>query len=178
MPAAPYVTLAEMKAWLGESGTTNDAAIQSAIDAASSAIERHCGRDFAPGQTTEEIWGTGAFYVFPRRTPITAVASCVISGVTIPVAFNSISVKRQDGLFFGIHDTVTLTYTAGASPIDADVVLATKLTAQAIYGAPAMDQNLGGESTVGFGSSSYAPQGPGGIPRAALGYLEKVVRRF
>ena len=178
MPAAPYVTLAEMKAWLGEGGTENDAAIEDAIAKASRAVESHCGRDFAPAQRTEQVFGSGSQYLFMKHTPITAVASCTIRGQAIPIDFNILAVRRADGGMFGIHDNPVVTYTAGEATIPADVVLATKLTAQAIYGAPAMDQNLAGESTVGFGSSSYMPEGPGAVPRAAKDLLEKVMRRF
>lgn len=178
MPAAAYVTLAAAKAWLGESGTENDAAIEDAIAKASQAVESYCSRDFASGQRTEQVFGSGSQFLFMKHTPITAVASCIVRGQAISVDFNIMAVRRTDGGTFGVHDAPVVTYTAGLAQIPEDVKLATLLTVQAIRGAPALDPNLAGESTVGFGSASYMPEGPGTVPRAARDLLEKTLRRY
>jgi hypothetical protein len=178
MPAFPYVTVAEMRAWLGETDTSRDAALRAAIDAASAMIERWCGRDFATAQRTEQVMGTGTAYLFPTVTPITAVASCTVDGRAIPVRFDIAAVRRTDSARFEMHEPATLTYTAGYDEIPADVILATKLTAQAAYGAGAYDPNLAGESTVGFGSQMYSQAGPGSMPRAAMALLEPLRRRY
>lgn len=178
MPASPYVTVADMRAWLGETDTSRDAALRGAIDAASAMVERWCGRDFAAAQRTEQVMGTGTAYLFPAVTPITAVASCTVDGRNVPVRFDATAVRRTDNWRFEMHEPATLTYTAGYADLPDDIVLATKLTAQAVYGAAALDPNLAGESTVGFGSVMYSPTGPGSIPRAAMALLEQHRKRY
>jgi len=177
MPARAYVELADMKAWLAEAGVERDSEIQRAIEVASQMVERWCGRDFASDTVTEQLIGNGAFYIFPARTPITAVSSVTIDGQAIPFRFDIMGIKRTDGGRFGIHDTVVVTYTGGYDVIPDDVVHATKITAQAVLGAPATDPNLAYENAAGFGAFSYAPQGPGALPRAAMTLLEGVRRR-
>lgn len=177
MPAAPYLTVADMRAWLGESDTLNDVAIKGAIDAASAAIERHCGRDFAAGQRTETVFGNGSPYLFPVNTPITAVAACTVDGLAVPVAFDVMGVRRTDGAAFRNAWPVSLTYTAGHAQLPADLVQAAKYTAQAFYTSNAHDQNLAGENIPGFGSQMYSQTGPGSIPRGALVLLEPLRRR-
>lgn len=178
MAAAPYVSLNDMKVWLNETSADNDAKIRSAILAASALIENMLGRDLIGATTTETVYGHGVKILFLRRTPITAVASCLVNGVAVPVTFSPISITRTDGLAFDLHVPVVVTFTGGYTPLPDDVVHAAKLTAQAIYTAPAYDQNLMAENIGGVFSGSIQQSGAGNIPVAAQLILESYRARY
>jgi hypothetical protein len=179
MPIAPYVSAAEAKAWLGipTADASQDQAVDAAIAAASAMIQKHLGFDIGPGQSTEQVFGLGASYLYPRRTPIGAVASVTRDGEAVPFTFDTFAIRRTDGRLFERHAAYVVTYSV-TEELPKDVVLAAKMTVQAVFGAPAMDPNLLGESNAGFGSSSYQPGGPGSLPRSAASLLEEYRRRF
>jgi hypothetical protein len=173
MPAAPYVALTDMKGWLDEKTADNDAKIRSAILVASSMIEAYCERDLISAAKAETLFGNGSKMLFPRRTPITAVVSCVVAGQAVPVTFHPEAITRTDGYSFDAHQPATVTFTAGYSPLPEDVIHAAKMTAQAVYVSPAYNQNFQSENMGGVFSGSYHQFGPGNIPPAARLLLER-----
>ena len=79
---ADLCTLAEVKAFIPISGTTDDAALQAVITRSSAQIERHFSRKFyvsgAGADTnpiTEIVNGAGTPYVRASRIPLTALTS-------------------------------------------------------------------------------------------------------
>ena len=75
MSASCDLTTAEAaKRHLGLSGSEYDTLIGELIDAASEAIERHCGRDFASAERTEHHDGNVSAVVL-RARPVDSVAS-------------------------------------------------------------------------------------------------------
>lgn len=178
MPAAPYVSVNDMKTWLGETTSDNDEKLRSAALIASSLIESFCERDLASAAKTETLYGNGSRWLLPRRTPITAVASCLVEGVSVPVSFEPTRIKRTDNSIFEYQQAVTLTFTAGYTKLPDDVAHATKLTAQAIYNSPAYDQNFQTENLSGVFSGSYHQFGPSNIPPAARLMLEAYRARY
>jgi hypothetical protein len=178
MPAAPYVTVSELKGWLGETTSDNDEKLRSAALIASSLIERLCERDLSAATKVETLYGNGSCWLFPRRTPITAVSSCVVDGSSVPVTFEPERIKRTDSGIFEYQKAVTITFTAGYAKLPEDVVHAAKLTAQAIYNSPAYDQNFQAENLSGVFSGSYHQFGPSNIPPAARFMLEAHRARY
>lgn len=162
-----YVTLEEFKEWLDEPDGTYDNQMRAAIAAAEAMVDRFMGRSIGAKATTERVYGTGGGSVFPSRTPVSAVTSCVVDGRAVDVGFTDISVFRRDGGSFGSRDEILLTYTAGEAAIPEDVKTATKITAQAIYSAADLDANMTGENAGGVMGGNFQPGGPGSIPRAA-----------
>jgi hypothetical protein len=167
----PYITLSELKVWLDEEDSTYDNHMLAAIAAAEAMVDQYLGRSLASATLTERVHGNGSRTLFPQRTPITAVSSCVVNGSAIDVGFDSISVWRKDGAWFDRSDEILLTYTAGFDVIPEDVKTATKITAQAIYSAADLDANMMSENIGGVVSGSYQPFGPGSLPPAARAIL-------
>ena len=173
-----YVSLNDMKAWLGEKTTDNDAQISSAILVASSLIAGFCEYELLAATKTETIFGNGSKSLFPRRLPITAVASCMENGVAVPVSFHPEAITRTDGYVFQAHAPVQVAFTAGYDPLPDDVVHAAMLTAQAVYNSPAFDQNFQSENVAGVFSGAYHQFGPGNVPPAARLMLERYRSRI
>ena len=180
MPFQPYVTLAEAKAWLGESDSSNDAAIQAAIAGATGQIIAFLGVDRGLGEATEIITpnARGSRYLFPKRRPIVSIGalSVIDTGQVIPLTelWSDAQVVRWKAGGFYPENPVSLTYTAGFAATSDEwqaIKAAAKITTQALYGAFAADPNLQGESMPGV-SASYAPNGPGALPVAAQNILQ------
>jgi hypothetical protein len=178
MPVAPYVSLSEMKVWLGENSTENDEKISGATIIASTLVQSFCERDLASASATETLYGNGTRWLLPRRTPITGVASCLVEGVAVPVSFEPERIKRTDHGVFEYQQAVSVTFTAGYAVLPNDVVHATKLTAQAIYNSPAYDQNFQAENLSGVFSGAYHQFGPSNMPPAARLILETYRARY
>lgn len=95
------VTLAEMKTFLGVTGTDDDAFLQSQIDLVTAAIEAYCGRKF---EETEYIQ---TFYRYDWRRkqrkvplyqfPITELVYVTFEGAAQPFPVNNYRVYKQSG---------------------------------------------------------------------------------
>ncbi len=168
-----YITLADAKAWLNVVDASEDAQILAYIEAASTAISKLCNREFSSGTVTEVLKGSGTNEIFVNRPTVTAVTSVVdeYGNAVTSLSFDSVSIKRTDGIYFSYNRPYTVTYTGGYTSVPADVQLATKMTVQAIRNAMAMDPNLMGESLGGAWSGNFDMQGPGGVPRNARSLL-------
>lgn len=171
--AANYASRAEAKGWLGvaTSDTSRDEEIDAALEAASVAIANFCRGDLALGATTETLRGHGDKKVFVSRKPVASVTSCTVDGTAVPVELVNGEVWRVDRMPFPFDSTVIVTYSAGFDPIPAPVKLATKMTVQALWTAPAMEVNFQSDSMNGVVAGSFRQEGPGSIPPAAIAYL-------
>jgi hypothetical protein len=173
----PYITLAELKDWLDETGSDYDGQLLSAISAAEAMIDRFLGYSFGPKTLTEMVPGSGGPTIFPKLTPVTAVSSCTVDGQAVAVTFNTIGVRRTDGGVFPLSSAIMLTYTGGL-PVPDDVKTAMKMTAQAIFSSGDLDANMMGEAIAGAVQGSYQPGGPGSLPIAARTILQPIRRTF
>jgi hypothetical protein len=161
----PYVTLDELKDFLGVTTGDHDNQLRAAIAAAEAMADAFMGRSLLSQQVTESVRPTDAPTIYPRRTPITAVASCLVDGTSVDVTHSDIWVRRSNGAYFARSQVITLTYTGGLAAAPADVKTAIMITAQAVFDAGDLDANLLAEG--GNFGGSYQPGGPGSLPRAA-----------
>lgn len=176
MALAPYATLADLKARLGEETNARDAELTSFINAATDAVEQFCSRDFGAGTRTEYGSGPAAF-LMPRAEPVTSVTSLTIEGTVVAakVILQRKAVARTDGL--DIEGEWALVYVTNA-PVPESVKLATLMTAQAMSDAPAFDANLTGVSVAGVVQGGFQQTGAGNIPLGAQSMLNPYIRRF
>lgn len=161
----PYVTLNDTKAFLGMTTDEHDNHLRGAIAAAEAMAEAFLGRGLLSQQVTEAVRPTDAPTIFPRRTPITAVSSCLVDGRPVEVTHSDIWVRRKDGYYFSRNQAISLTYTGGLAAAPPAVKTAIMLTAQAVFDAGDLDANMLAEG--GNFGGSYQPGGPGSLPRAA-----------
>lgn len=179
MPAAPYITAAELRAYLSLAPEDpGDFELEVVIAAASAAIEQFCNRDFGPGVRTEgyfQNFGGRVFY--PRVPPVESITSATIDGVEVAtrIVEGRRGIIRTDGGFW--EGEVQITYST-VDPVPEDVKLAAKMTAQAIWESPALDKNLTGVQVGGLLSGAYDSGGPGFIPRGAQSLIAQRIRHF
>lgn len=127
---ADLTTLANVKGYLGlGENTAQDAVLARLIAAESDWFRRQIGRYIESGEHTETVIHDGTDCIIPRQTPVTAVAELVADGVTVPES-SSREVAGWylvDGMiwlrgwYVPDRSVVDLTYTAGYSPIPADI---------------------------------------------------------
>lgn len=69
------VTLADFKAHIGVSGTSEDSKLEVILLGAERAVESYCGRRFGSQSYTHEVDGSGAVALYLPQRPVTAVES-------------------------------------------------------------------------------------------------------
>lgn len=124
-------TLAEVKAYLGITGTTSDVLLQSLITAASQAIANYCNRTFQVTAYNEMRSGNGNSEFVTLGYPITSVSSVTVNGNTIPSAGNAWPRNGYSNGEWSItidgycvprgRKNVALSYSAGYAVIPADL---------------------------------------------------------
>jgi hypothetical protein len=173
VPLSPYITLGDLRAYLGDRDTLTDLEATGAISSASSMIERYTGRDFGPGTRVEAWAATGSTAYFPRATPIASLIYLFVDGAAVAgrIAVGRTAICREDKLPF--TGEVEVTYSTLVAVPD-DVKLATCITAQAILDSPAMDKNL--TAMPGSMGGAYDGPGPGALPRSARSILDPLIR--
>lgn len=151
-----------------------------AVDAARTAIDEYCHRQFDLQTRTETYDGTGGFSMALRQYPIVSVTSVSVDGS--PLSASSLSFDGRflycsTSRFTRGNGNVLVTYQAGYASVPKDIILAQIQTAQAILNASLLDPNTLGESTAGY-QATFAPEGAGSIPRAAMSRLTPFVSKF
>ena len=99
--------------------TSRDAELARAINAASDAARRYCGRDFARTKTTEHLAGRGAPSLLVSLSPIVSVEAVAIDGQEIDLA--DLVIDYAAGIIVRLHGiwpecdrpNVSVTYTGG-----------------------------------------------------------------
>lgn len=139
MSETSYASLSDVKAWLGITGTTDDALLTSLIANASSFVDSYVGR---PGGLTVSSYtdvrnGNGKMAMTLINGPTVAVQAVVVSGRPfLPLAAPGVGVSPVGPAFtydenavylWGADFTrglknVSVTYTAGYDPVPLDVV--------------------------------------------------------
>ena len=139
MAFGDLTNLADVKAWLqtGQNAfpSTDDALLSRLITAASQFIQSWLGRQIAPGDWQEVRDGNGGQRLAFANTPVIAVLSLVVDGMTIPAApadggfgpgyvFTASELALRGYCFTRRAQNVILTYTAGFAATPADIAQA------------------------------------------------------
>ncbi|MEP7299158.1 MAG: head-tail connector protein [Burkholderiales bacterium] len=123
-------TLENVRAWLNVTSTADDALLTRMIEAASAFIETWLGRKILSANYVETRDGALGTRLITRNYPVTAVASVVSDGITIPLAA---SVSEHGYVFWpwGLalrghgftrgYGNVVISYTAGYASVPADI---------------------------------------------------------
>ncbi len=146
-------------------GLENDY-LSALIEAASAAIEKYCGREFAESERTETYDGDGSRELFVRTFPLGALETVTVvdadeteydgDGFRLDTRIGRIVPKIGAGLsrFPAGVQNLRVTYTGGFSTIPADVQEACVQTVQAMRGATS-DSNDAGMQSERIGDYSY-----------------------
>jgi uncharacterized phiE125 gp8 family phage protein len=127
-------TLADVKAYLKITNTTDDAVLNRLITAASTFMRSWLNRDITQQTYTETRDGRGSTKLAMKNYPVTAVSSLAIDGLTIPQSTtvttpgwclddSGILIQLRGGVYFfskGMQN-VTVTYTAGFATVPYDI---------------------------------------------------------
>ena len=122
MLSAHALTTVEMlKAELSipDDDTSRDAELARAINAASDAVRRYCGRDFARTKVTEHLIGRGSPALLVSLSPIVSVEAVAIQGQEVDVS--ELAIDDGAGILVRLHGTwpesdrpnVLVSYTGG-----------------------------------------------------------------
>ncbi len=190
MAIVDFVTLAESKAWLRITTSTDDTLITRLNAAASQAIRNELGYEPTTQTYTAELYnGHGGIALMPRQSPVTAVSALTIDGISVPAAasvtgsgyrFSASKISLNGYAFNRGQDNVSLSYTAGLAGGDPKlsvIVHACLVAVQAFYTSQDVDPNLAGESVPGVYSAQYAQGGAGKLPGPVLALLAPYKRR-
>lgn len=179
------VSLADVKARLGITDTSEDTVLTALIQVATGAIHDFLGYDITSQSRSEIYSGDGRKTLYPRHTPITAVSSLTVNGVAISAAASVntagyvISNQRIDlrghDFLKGIQN-IALSYTAGYATVPAAVAEAAAMQVHGLFNARTVDPNVTSESVPGVYSASYRQEGAGSLPPAAKMMLQPFVR--
>lgn len=160
----------DVKTYLGLSGTTYDASIDTLIPAASEAIENACGRRFAETAYTEYRDGGHDRLVLKRR-PATSVsgiwddpdrvfgdATKLDSDDIVLDTDRGIVILRQGAFQNGVRN-VKVSYTAGSAEVPDDIAQACVMLVAAWFhsgreGADGLDSRTAGEMAQRFAAEA------------------------
>lgn len=133
MATGDLTTVADVKAFLGITFTTDDALIQTLVSNASAFIGQYCNRRIMSASYTESYNGYGGDTLVPNNFPITQVASVMVDGVVIPAAgsptqsgfVNDDKAIYLRGYSFNTgRKNVQVTYTAGFATVPPELAQA------------------------------------------------------
>lgn len=127
---ADLTTLASVKAWLGITSNTDDALLGRLITAYSEYVQTWLSRDLMSHPVQEVRDGTGGQVMVFAQYPVTAVASVVIDGVSLPVSTGhfspGFSFSEQSLIVRGYRfsrgvGNVEISYTAGFASVPPEI---------------------------------------------------------
>lgn len=129
---ADYATLAQVKEWLGITGTGDDALLTRAIGAASEFVRTWLGYEILSASYTERRNGLGGDALPFAHYPVTAVSSLTVNSVSIPASsglikgyvFDERSIYYIQGNFPQGRLNIGIVYTAGLASTPADITQA------------------------------------------------------
>jgi hypothetical protein len=185
--ASPFdlVSLADLKSWLGITGTDDDVLLARLITQISRAIFNVIDRPaILPSAYTETYDGGNDVSIMLRQWPVTGVSSCIVDGVTIPPSPPLVgSASAQIGYVLDSSDAappgamqrlslrgslftcgvqnVTISYSAGYQITNESAVIPTSppysVSAQAPYGDWATDGGVAFSNGVFLTAVTGAP---------------------
>lgn len=167
------ITTANLKTFLGISGSSEDTILDSIVNAASKMIQSFCGKALVQATYTEYYDGSGVEELILKNYPIASVTSLNIDGsrtfgssTDINVADNVI-IDANSGIITLWHNysvfpkglrNVKVVYVAGyaTNAIPYDLQQACKQTAMMIYKRQYQDQKVGiASETIGDKTTTY-----------------------
>lgn len=163
-------TAANVKTYLGITGTSDDALIARIVSAVSARIESHCGRTLTTATYTSEYYDSiGDTRIVPKNVPVTTLTTVVENGTTLSAsdyASDGYTITRLSNgavvAWASGERVIALTYTAGlgtaaGGTLPADLVeLATAQAANEFQRTKPGGARLGiASSQVGPGTSGY-----------------------
>lgn len=121
------VSLAEVKAYVGEVGTTYDVFLQTQIDIITEAIEGYCGRIFSEDEYIQTFYNRD--FSVPQRElklyhyPVSAIATAVEGSTDIKPSIRlhkptGILTKPDNYFYATCEETTVIQYTAGYANAD------------------------------------------------------------
>lgn len=174
------VSLSDVKATLGITGTNDDAAITALLAGADDAVAAYCGRAIRQASVTEHYNGGGPTIVV-RSWPIAAspalvltdrVNDAVVSTDTYEVDLETgqIRMKPAYGIFTRGINRWKVVYTGGYAP--GSVPGAIKVGIAKMIEAGLQTAGLKSESDMGY-SYTREDMAAGAVPEIARAYLDK-----
>lgn len=179
MPYSWPITLSDVHADLNLTGTSNDAELQTVVDAATAILENHPAYNVADNvkQTSHTEWYDAADTICLQHYPVASIASVVgwnngtsqaftaaawDSGLTpaYGYAFDAASgLLHLTGCWSG---RVLVTYTSGVTTVPADIRLAALLLVEHLWEtqrgtSPGLPVGLDAEVTSGTLGEAYGP---------------------
>lgn len=130
MAAGDLTSAANAAAWVGNGVLNTDPVLARLITAVSAQIKQFLSIEVLSATYTETYSGTGSTRQMLRNAPVTAVASVLVDGVSIPAAisavqpgfvFDDISVALRGYRFCRGVQNIEVTYTAGWATVPFDI---------------------------------------------------------
>jgi hypothetical protein len=134
MATGDLCQVADVKAFLSITGSTDDTLLQTLVTNASAFVNNYINRNLLSADYVETRNGLGSDRIAFRQYPVSAVASLVVDGCTIlpPVSphgfgylFDDTMLYLRNGFFPRGVQNVVISYTAGFAVVPADVSQAT-----------------------------------------------------
>jgi hypothetical protein len=195
MAVGDLTTLANAKAWLGLTDTSQDAIVSNLITAISSAILNFTGRTILTPVTAlgEVRDGKNTNALFTREYPIDSLTSLYIDGALIPqstgyspsytggagwlINSEANAIKLIGYKFTKGVGNVTINYQAGYATVPSDMEMATWIAIKAAFDQRRVADNLNSESIPGVWSGSYVPSASRTmLPKQVMDALRSYVR--
>ena len=153
--------LADVKDYLGITGTTDDARVTAAMNMSLSLAEKYCNRKFAKQAETEEIMPVHGRTVQLHRIPVDTITS--VNKTHGGGALTDYVVAKEAGVVYlngAAYDRkVTVSYTGGLDPIDDDILMALMEIVGAVWPKFKAGAGSGGSSAMAGQIKSVASDG-------------------
>ncbi len=162
-------TVANVKAYLGITGSTDDALIENLIDRVTDFIKRYCNREFTKSNYDEYYDGNGTGCLFLPNYPVVSVASLEIDGIIkastdYAIYADAGMVRLKNEKFTDGVLNVHVTYTAGYATVPKDLEQAcTEVVAMKYYSRGTEKFGVTARSFGEGGTVSYASTLPAEI---------------
>lgn len=192
VPASPFASVADIKTYLGVSGSGEDALYTALATTATALIEDYCGRIIGQRTVTERVRLDGPQRsIVLQHAPAIEVTSVKYDEVAETLADFRLAkamatLRYVEGGEFGDGADWLIVYTAGWASIPAAVETACKELVKSLYNSKSRDDSVQRESVTDVGDVTYFPtsvstmKGPTGValPTSVALLLEPYVSRF
>lgn len=171
MAVGDLTSAAAAKAYLGVSGTTDDALFGTLVTAASQYVQAWLTRTIAATDYTQRFNGPGGHQLVLPHLPINSVASLMIDGVAVPACaveggigyrFDDVAIYLLGYTFTRGLQNVLITWNAGFATTPPDIAQATVELVAIVYRdrdrIGQLSKSLGNGETVSFFSGDLTPR--------------------
>lgn len=157
------ITLAELKTYLGITGTTEDSKLTTIVAATNTFVETYCNRAFEEAEYTEELYdGPGSSVLCLKNWPVSEVAEVIVEDTEVEERTEidgegyyldaEAGILHNNDLWNRGRGIITVTYTAGYETIPDDLKFA-------VLELASYFRNMSGKSGIrseSLGSYSYS----------------------